>query len=282
MAFESLQFGLKTSDVIGFTASQRLATEMQVTVSIANEASWLYKNLKLPRYRNSYGFAQIMSGAFVVREVQLQYLNQEILHWRSIEWGINETTTCTGKAIAGLLPGGAPFVTFNVPTRQRYTSVRIRLYPGVEANIGLAWETATPTCGGTVVEPDERQGQPITPNNGQADPGSRPSSQGGDDVDGSDNDGQDDPSSGKPAAPSAGNGSNFPCWHAHYTVKLPPACTAQAGKEDFGDFNNINIRPVYSPEGSSACQGTTFGKIRIGGAVVSEPDDIVSMEFFFY
>lgn len=282
MPFQTRQFGLKTSDVVGFTESQRLATEMQVTISIANEASWLYKNFKLPRFRNSYGFCQVMSGAFVVREVQLQYLNQEILQWRATEFGTNDVVICTGKALALLLPTPGLIVGNVVPTRQRYTSIRVRLYPGVEANIGLNWETPSSNCNNNIPAPEQGQGNPIAPNNGSADPGSRPADQGEDEVDGSPNDGNDLPNDGKPDPPKAGDGSNFPHWHALLNLRVPPGCVLTSSIEDFPDANNPNIRPVYTTDRQSACPGTTGGDITYSGALLSSPRDVVSCSFRFY
>lgn len=282
MSFLSSQFGLQSSDVVGFTPLQRTAVEMQVTVSIVNEATWLYKNLKPPRYRNSYGYAQVMSGAFVVRTIQLEHLNQEILHWRATEFGTNDAVVC-GVKVVGLALTPPAFIGGIVAlTRQRYTSIRVRLYPGVEANIGLKWELASSDCNNTIEQPDGRQGQPITPNNGSAQPSARPSDQGGDDTDGSNNDGNDNPDDGKPPAPTAGNGSNFPHWHVLYNVRFPPECTPQGLRYDYPDFTDPNTPPIYTSEGDSSCPGTTFGKVRIGGAIVAEPDDVVSVQPFFY
>lgn len=282
MPFDQTQFGLKTSDVVGFTMPQRLATEMQVTISIANEASWLYKNFKYPRYRNSYGYAQIMSGAFVVRSVQLEHLNQEILHWRNTEWGINETTICIAKVVAGLLPTPGIISAVNYQTRQRYTSIRVLLYPGVEANIGLAWETSFTACGNIIGAPPDEQGQPIAPNNGSAAPSGRPAGQGGDDVDGSANDRDDSPDNGLPPSPKPGNGSNFPCWHALLNLRVPPDCALKASVEDFPAATNPSIRPVYASDRQSACPGTTGGDITYSGALLSSPRDVVSCSFQFY
>lgn len=282
MSFNESQFGLKSTDVVGFTALQRTATEMQVTVSVANEATWLYKNRKPPRYRNSYGFAQVMSGAFVVREVQLQYLNQEILHWRATEFGTNDAVVCGVRTIGRALDPPREIAGIVVPTRQRYTSVRFRLYPGVEANVGLKWELPASGCLNTIEQPDPGQGNPIRPNNGSADPGARPDYQGGDPLDTSDNDGDKKPDDGKAPAPSAGNGSNFPHWHAHFTSRFPPNCGISRPVNDFPAHTNPDIAPAYTSEGNSQCDGTTYGKVRIGGAIVLEPDDVVSVQFLFY
>lgn len=212
MGFFDTQFALQTSDVVGFTPEQRTAVEMGVYVSIYDEATWLYKNLKHPRYSNFYGYAQIMSGTFVVKDVALNFLNQEILHWRDETFGINETTGCYAKGIASALQPPFTLVTNTVKTRQRYTSVRFRLLPGVGANVSLIWETAQAKCGGNILEPDAKQGQPALPNNGGASPNPRPSNQGGDPLDGSNNDGGFNPNDGNPAPPGAGGGVGTGVW----------------------------------------------------------------------
>lgn len=212
MAFFDTQFALAESDVVGFTASQRTAIEMQVCVSIAFEASWLYRNLKYPRYKNFYGYAQVMSGAFVVAVVPLNFLNQEILHWRDYSFGINQTTGCYARGLASLLTPPGALIPNTVKTRQRYTSIRFRLLPGVIANVSLVYEIGQPQCEDNVVEPDEKQGQPPLPANGGASPNPRPSNQPGDEIDPSNNDGNDAPNDGKPDAPKPGSGGGNGFW----------------------------------------------------------------------
>lgn len=212
MGFFDTQFALQPTDVVGFTEEQRTAVELGVYVSIANEATWQYRNLKHPRYKNFYGYAQVMSGAFVVADIPLSFLNQEILHWRDETFGINETTGCYAKAIVASIPGANPLTTNTVKVRQRYTSIRFRLLPGVVANVSIVWETAKPVCGGNVVEPDEKQGQPALPDNSGASPNPRPSDQGNDPLDRSNNDGNGNPSDGNPLPPSAGSGGGSGTW----------------------------------------------------------------------
>lgn len=212
MGFFDTQFALQTSDVVGFNEAQRTAIEMQVCVSIANEATWLYKNLKHPRFKNFYGYVQVMSGAFVVADIPLSFLNQEVLHWRDETFGINETTGCYAKAIAFALPTPNILTTNTVKVRQRYTSIRFRLLPGIVANVSLVWETAQAKCEGNVLEPDARQGEPPIPNNSGASSNPRPSDQGGDDFDHSNNDGNYNPSDGNPTPPAAGEGAGSGVW----------------------------------------------------------------------
>lgn len=212
MAYLDTEFALQESDAVRITNSQRTAIEYQMTVSIANEATWLYRNLKYPRYKNFYGYAQVMSGAFVVRVVPLTFLNQEILHWRDIAFYINDTTLCSVKALgAAMVPPVTGFA-INVKTRQRFTSVRFRLLPGVVANCSIVWEIADSACGNLVEEPDERQGQPPIANNSGASGNPRPSGQTGDELDPSNNDGNDEPNDGKPDSPKPGAGQGSGTW----------------------------------------------------------------------
>lgn len=212
MSYFDTQFVLAETDVVGFTQEQRTAVELGLYVSIANEATWLYKNVKHPRYKNFYGYAQVMSGAFVVEDIPLSFLNQEIVHWRDETFGINETTGCYAKAIAFALPTPNVLTTNTVKVRQRYTSVRFRLLPGVVANCSIVWETANAKCGGNVLEPDDKQGQPALPNNSGASPNPRPPGQSGDGTDPSANDGNYDPNGGNPPPPSAGGGAGTGSW----------------------------------------------------------------------
>lgn len=212
MGFFDTQFALQPSDVVGFTASQRTAVEMQVCVSIADESTWLYKNLKHPRYKNFYGYAQVMSGAFVVADIPLSFLNQEVLHWRDETFGINETTGCYAKGLASMLTPPKELTTNTVKTRQRYTSIRFRLLPGIVANVSLVYETAEPKCDGNVLEPNEKQGQPPLPDNSGPSANPRPSNQPGDETDPSNNDGNANPNDGKPNPPTAGGGIGSGSW----------------------------------------------------------------------
>lgn len=217
MAFFDTQFALKTSDAVAFSVSQRTAIEMQVCVSIAFESTWLYKNLKHPRYKNFYGYAQLMSGAFVVEDIPLNFLNQELIYWFDATFGINETTGCYARAIASALEPSRVLVTNTVKTRQRYTSIRFRLLPGIVANVSYVWQSADPKCEGNVLEPDEKQGQPPLPDNSSASSSPRPINQGDDSVDPSSNDGDYNPNSGLPQPPGAGSGGRTGTWRVPIT-----------------------------------------------------------------
>ncbi len=206
MAFFDAQFQVQPDDVIAFSVGQRTAVEMQVGLSIANEGTWLYRNLKHPRYKNFYGYAQLMSGAFVVEDIPLTFLNQELVHWRDIAWGINETTVCLAKLLGTGFSPQLVIAGFNVKTRQRFTSIRFRLLPGIVANVTYVWESAQSECNNEVREPDEKQGQPPLPNNAGGSPSSRPGDQGGDPFDSSPNDGGQTPGSGLPNPPAPGGG----------------------------------------------------------------------------
>lgn len=282
MAYNYLSFGLQTSDVIGITAEQRTAVEFQMTFSVVDEASWLYKNFKLPRYRNSYGFAQIMSGAYVVEVVPLQFLNQEVLAFEYDTFDINDNIGCAVKAIvAAMTPPGS--ATINVSKhRTRLTGVRFRLYAGIQANVGIRWVTAESNCNNTISEPDPKQGQPIAPNNSSSNPGSRPGSQGGDETDKSANDGNYDPDGGLPPPPAPGGGTNFPCWVAYYTgTKDPPTCTEYAGRTRLVDATDPTIRPVYQVTAPNVFCQSTNGIITYNGATISNPEGIVAIDFYY-
>jgi len=217
MPFLDAQFQVQTSDVIAFSEPQRLAVEMSVSLSIASEGEWLYKNLKYPRFKNFYGYAQLMSGAFVVQTIPLTFLNQELLHWRDQSFGINDTTLCMGKFLANLIQPSATVGALLIKTRQRYTSIRFRLFGGIIANVTYVWQEGESGCGNVVLEPDGKQGQPAIPNNGGASGSPRPSDQGGDPTDPSANDGGYDPNSGLQPPPRAGGGEASGTWKIQIT-----------------------------------------------------------------
>lgn len=207
MAFQDTRFVLQTTDVVGLTAEQRTAIEFQLCVSIANEATWLYKNLKHPRFKNFYGYAQVMSGAFVVEDIPLSFLNQEILHWRNESYATIDAIGCAAKLVCSQLTPSKDISWTNVKLRQRVTSVRFRLLPGIVANCAIVWETAESNCSNQIQEPSSEQGQPPLPNNSGPESNPRPPGQNGDPVDPSNNDGNDNPNDGNPPAPSAGGGA---------------------------------------------------------------------------
>lgn len=218
MGYFDTQFALQSSDVVGFTESQRTAIEMQVCTSIGFESTWLYKNLKYPRYKNFYGYCQIMTGAFVVDAVPLSYLNQEILHWRDYSFGINQTTGCYARGVAEMLTPSKVLIPNTVKTRQRFTSIRFRLLPGIIANVSIVYETGEPKCEDNVLEPDGKQGQPPLPDNSGASPNPRPANQPGDETDPSNNDGNDAANDGKPDAPTAGGGGGSASWKVQVSL----------------------------------------------------------------
>lgn len=205
MAFFDAEFALKTNDVIGFSNTQRTAVEMQVCISIAFESTWLAKNFRHPRYENFYGYAQLMSGAYVVQDIPLQFLNQQILYWEDEPFGINDTIICVSRVLAAAMEPSKIIGGEVRKTRQPYTSIRFKLLPGIIANIAYKWAIGESSCGNDIKEPNPKQGQPPTPNNSGASGGERPSNQGGDPLDPSGNDG-DDSNASLPNPPSAGGG----------------------------------------------------------------------------
>lgn len=283
MPFNAISFGLETSDVVGLTPDQRTAVEFQATISIVSKGSQVYENFRYPRYRNFYGYCQLMSGAYVIKSVELNYLNQELLHWRDDVFGINETTGCYAKGLASALNPPFNLITKTILIRQRYTGLRFRLMPTVTANLGLVWETPAPLCGGLIEQPDDRQGAPLPPNNGNSDPSRRPPQQGGDGTDRSANDGNYDPTDGVPKPPEAGNGSVFPNWHA-FGVGTLPGCATYNFNINLPAATDQAVTPGYVPTGPNAgCPGqSTDGNIVYGGATLSSPTGVVSISFSYY
>lgn len=268
--------------MIGITDEQRTAVEFQMTFSVVDEASWLYKNFKLPRYRNSYGFAQIMSGAYVVDVIQLQFLNQEVLAFEYDTFDINDNIGCAVKAIvAAMTPPGSATITVS-KHRTRLTSVRFKLYAGIAANVGIRWVTAESNCANAISEPDPRQGEPIAPNNSTADPGSRPSSQGGDEADKSPNDGQT-PTPGQPPPPQPGGDGGVACWHAIFNTTVAPDCHIETFNQAFRGATDPTTRPIYIPQRPNvACTTSRDGIITYKGATIGTPEGVVTVSFEYY
>lgn len=227
MSIEEVAFALQPNDVVGFTENQRTAVELSANISISVEPAVVYKNLKYPRDKCFYGYAQLMFGAFVVEEIPLNFLNQRLVHWRDYSFGINDTTVCMAKLIAGALPEPQVISGRVVKTRQAFTSIRFELCEATRANIVLKWENGESSCGNNVEQPSSEQGNPPEPANNTANPGSRPPGQGGDDFDNSPNDGRPkkpgefDPPSPIPAGTAYGRWYQVVTWEDGYTQTYP-------------------------------------------------------------
>lgn len=283
MGFNYVSFGLASSDVIGFTESQRTSIELQATISIVSEAKLEYKNLRYPRFKNFYGYAQLMSGAYVEREIPLNYLNQELCHWQESSPAINQSIGCaTKKILAALTPPSAAEVTVGL-LRQHYTSIRVRLLPLVIANIALNWHVLDPLCGDAIVQPDAKQGQPIPPNNASSDPGTRPSNQGEDAVDRSNNDGGFDSGDGNPPPPTPGGGATTASWHWNVRACFV-TCAGEYYTVALAQFTDPAVKPVYvSTQANVACPNATDGNLLANGVIVQGTTSVVeSISFDYY
>lgn len=279
-----MQFGLQTDDVIGLTEQQRVSTQFQLTFSVVDESTWLYKNYKYPRYRNFYGYAQIMSGPYVVRSVELVHINQEVLYWFQDSTDILQSVGCgIKKVLKGLNPPLDAIVKLYL-LRQRYTSVRFRLCPGVKANIGITWLYPERLCDEEVNFPPPEQGNPQPSNNKDPSPSPRPSDQGDDPKDRSKNDGKDDPNDDKPHEPVPGSKQGATGqWFENYS-SFAPGCTPYDGVErrPLLGCTDGNITPVFVDSGQGTCGATSRnGAIMYGGRLVKEPRDIISITFDF-
>lgn len=179
-----------------------------MSISIVSEGPCEYRNYNTPRFENHYGYAQLMSGAFVIKTIKIAYLNQEILHFQQSSTDILQSIGCGVKKILNSL---TPPVSADVTVyllRQKYTSVRFKLRPGVLANININWHFPEQLCDETLQGPPSAQGNPSAPTNGSYTPGSRPPDQVGDPRDNSPNDGQT-PTGDQTAPPGPSNiGSN--------------------------------------------------------------------------
>lgn len=284
MGYSSAQFGLKEDDTVGFTEAQRTSIEFHMTFSIVDESTWLYRNFKFPRHRNFYGYAQIMAGAYVVRSVPLEFINQEIIHWHQDSTDILQSIGCgVKKILANLTPPVASQVTLYL-LRQRFTSVRFRLSPGVKANVALRWYFVDQLCDELIVAPPEAQGSTSPANNKDGSPSSRPSGQGEDAKDPSNNDGKDDPNDTKPDHPRPGLGPVAKNWKAMVVLALPSGgCQSQPPYiRDYPELIDPGSPPVFVSVGESACPGTSYGRVESGGVVISPlVNDIVSYTAFY-
>lgn len=234
MGQNSVTFGIAENDVVGLTESQRTSEEIIIGLSIVKEAAIEYKNLRFPRYQNYYGKCQLMVGAYVSKNIQLQHLNQELLHWRHPELGIIETVGCYFKAYGAADQPPIGIVTNTVLVRERFTSLRFKMNPGVLANLTIQWDVFDAKCGGNVLAPAGSQGKPPAPANGGYNPGNRPLAQGGDPEDFSPNDGI--PRSGDENEPPKPIGDSVNAsWKIQSTFFTnPPDCQPQSAITNSG------------------------------------------------
>lgn len=251
MPYNFITFPLRTEDVVGLTEEQRTAIELQVTFSVYDEATWLYKNFKHPRFENFYGYCQIMSGAYVVQDIPLQFLNQELLYREYDTFDINDNMLCLTKEVLAALPNPATSIGTVTKNRTRLTSLRFRLLAGVGANLGVRWITAESNCGNVPLAPDDRQGRPAPPNNAGASGTPRPADQDGDRSDPSNNDGQYNPNDGRPQPPGAGDGTA--------TWKVGYAAFNEVGQGYRGDYDTMVSDPTAIITTSVVPTGGTIG-----------------------
>jgi len=227
MSFQSVSFGLQKDDVVGFTSEQRTAIELHAAFSVVSEGYAVFKNFKYPRTKNFFGYALLMDGAFVKKEIPLNFINQELLHWRDDSFGVIDTIGCYFKLFAGFYTPPQTITPIIVKTRQPYTSIRFKLGEGVRANMELKWEIGESSCGSEIQEPGNDQGNPPSPNNQGWNPGSRPSGQTGDPLDNSPNDnqpkkpGQNDPPTTNPTGQGTGTWKETVTWADGYSQVYP-------------------------------------------------------------
>lgn len=285
MAFNEINFGLETSDIVGLTPDQRTAVEFQMVFSVSDRGSQLYENFRYPRFRNFYGWCQVMSGAFVVQNVELLHINQEIVHFRDEVFGLTETIGCYAKAIVSALTPPGTLVTNSVLTRQRITSVRFRLLPGVKANVSLVWETGVAKCDGNVLPPDPLQGQPPAPNNSNSGQNPRPSGQGGDNNDPSANDGNYNPTDGLPPPPEPTESAlDHPGqWYIIYSG-YNAGCqgTYSARRYALPNATNGRLACTEGAHSPGTCGGSSYNAdVLYGGAFQFRAADVTSQTFEF-
>lgn len=284
MSFNELMFGIETDDVVGLTEAQRCSIEFLMTFSVVDESTWLYKNYKYPRYRNFYGYAQIMCGAYVVKDVELIHINQEVLYFFQDSTDILQSVGCgIKKVLANLTPPVESQVTLYL-LRQRYTSVRFRLCPGVKASVALGWHYPERLCDEIVVAPSDKQGNPQPADNKNPSPGPRPPEQGGDPKDRSNNDGKDDPNDDKPVEPKPGTLQTVPGqWFAVYSG-YSADCSAFSGRRyPFPGATNGRIVPVVnrSPQASCGDNSCFAVSVTYNGAAVDSGGGVNSYEVVF-
>lgn len=284
MGYGFIRFGLQPSDSIGLTEAQRLSIELQIVISITFESTWLYRNFKHPRYENFYGYAQIMSGAFVVQDIPLRFLNQELLHWQQGDTDILQSIGCaTKKILLALTPPSSAQVDLYL-LRQRYTGIRIRLLAGVEANLAISWHFAEQLCDENIIAPPANQGNPPAPDNANGAPGSGRGSQPNDPKDPSNNDGNANPADGRPNPPSATGVPSRPGqWYQIYSG-YNGGCngTYSSRRAALDGATDGFTSPIFVRQGQGDCgPGSSYGEIRYKGMVLDRPADVTSITFDF-
>lgn len=276
-------FGLMESDVVALTDEQRCALELHLNISIADEATWKYYNFRYPRWKNAYGYVQVMSGEFVVQTIALSHINQEILYWFDSAFQVNQTTGCYARALS-ILIGNGVLTANNVRRRQRYTSIRVKLFPGVLANCVMNWTVAEPICEDSVFDPNEENGKPPDAENHKHNPGAQPPGTQEDPEDPTVNDsdpynGPNDPKRPPYAEILPGTGQ----WVAIYSGYNPGCSTTYSNREYLlPGATDPNITPIVLQTGSGTCgPPAKSGTVTYNGAVVDTPIDYTSYVVVF-
>lgn len=156
-------FGLEDSEVYALDFAQRTATELWMMFSTSAAPPNQYLNLKTPRNRSFYGYAQIMFGAGVLSTIELQFINQIIYYDYQCCPELHDAIACAIKALN-------PDISASVTPRFRpVTAVRFLLVPGCFANLMVSWKPFISDCGNEVLDPPFDQANPPGKNNEPAD-----------------------------------------------------------------------------------------------------------------
>lgn len=259
VAQQTVEFGIFQNDVIGLTEAQRTSEELFIGFEVVAEPAPEYKNFTFPRYQNYYGKCQLMSGAFVVENIQLQHLNQELHYSFEHSYGIIDTVQCGFKTYGSLDVPPVTIVPFLVLGRRNITSLRFKLRDGVLANITFKWNDFQSRCDDEIKPAPAGQGDPPGPNNSGYNPGGRPGGQGGDPLDNSPNDGQTE-STGQIPPPRPGGVAPGATWKVVVTgLNNPPDCSPITGTYNSGVTDStaqFAAVIIGDPAGGTGCGGS--------------------------
>jgi len=264
-----LSFGVEQEDVFSLTEELREARELFIGFSVSAVNRKVYENLRTPRYRGFFGYAQLMMGAFVAETIQLEFVNQKLLYHFDTAIATADTVVCTAIALSqactctALSPGGV------ISVRIPITSIRFRLLPGVLGNVVVKYSTYESGCGNETLSPPADEGQPPSPENDSYDPGSQPAGTRTDPFDPTGNDG-DDPDAPKPDLPGTGGR-----WETVVRITAPdfPDTTySTPGNAD--DVYDVVSAPARTDVPGSTCKARLAG--RLNGSQVWLTDNCVS------
>lgn len=148
------QIVLKQSRLIPFSITDRGCRRIAVYCSILSTGFEVYQDFKRYDPKSLYGYAQIVSGTYVLSEVPITQVNQEIIVIENLFADLTQQITCARKNIRDvqiLVEEGGTEVppSYPVPLKLplvRETGIAFKLFNGTSASVQILTDALTQGC----------------------------------------------------------------------------------------------------------------------------------------